>query len=282
MTPIPPPDAYEDAIPPYGIRKPKAGAPANRLPLMIDRIAEDVTEALVTFGLPPVITGTPVVAASQTARDAHWGIPINATQRLALQNLGAKTIRTDLGYEERYFATITDGGTNPGGAMIPGWYPTEQVELSQWLTANLALPNATTGDGTDVKLSGSSHNRLGQFLSYDPTTGIYTCLRAASFRFILDLLYDANATGTRLTRFWFKALASDTTWSAQKIDNHLPADRHEVNLTWDIPLSVGNVVKITARQNSGGALALVGSANFPSAATAANYTSAITVAYRHP
>lgn len=120
---IPPPEAWEDAIPPYGIRTPKPLAPARHLATALHRTAEDVSAALVMFGVPPVVTGATVVAGSAAARDAHWGVPGSAGARLALQAQGATTIRTDTGWTERYFAAATDGGTNPGGTPTAGWYP---------------------------------------------------------------------------------------------------------------------------------------------------------------
>lgn len=69
-----------------------------------------------------VANPTVFVAASAAARNTHWGTPTTGSTQLALQNLGATTIRTDTGVVERYFATY-NVTTNPGGTAAPGWYP---------------------------------------------------------------------------------------------------------------------------------------------------------------
>ena len=66
----------------------------------------------------------PYVANSSAARDAKFGVPADETARLALQNSGAVTIRTDTGWTEQYYATY-NAATNPGGASPAGWYPVE-------------------------------------------------------------------------------------------------------------------------------------------------------------
>lgn len=83
------------------------------------------------------------VASSSGARDTHWGTPADATARLALQNLAATTIRTDTGITERYYAGLTDGGSNPFGRAVAGWYPVE----SQWISWTAAPTNFTIGTG---------------------------------------------------------------------------------------------------------------------------------------
>ena len=62
------------------------------------------------------------IAPSAAARDAKFGVPADETARLALQNTGARVIRTDTGWTERYYATY-NAATNPGGASPAGWYP---------------------------------------------------------------------------------------------------------------------------------------------------------------
>ena len=86
------------------------------------------------------------VASSQAARDSYWGIPANATARLELQNKGARTVRTDLGVTQQYFAATTDGGSNPGGREVAGWFmvnnmgqqmiPTSVTAVSGTISAN--------------------------------------------------------------------------------------------------------------------------------------------------
>lgn len=78
--------------------------------------------ARISFLEQSVEQASTFVASSQASRDSYWGIPATATARLALQNKGARTVRTDLGVTQQYFAATTDGGTNSGGRQIAGWY----------------------------------------------------------------------------------------------------------------------------------------------------------------
>jgi hypothetical protein len=159
MSPIPPPEADELAVAPYGIRYPRPGSKAFKLATRFQRIAEDVSSALAIFGLPTVVTGTPVVALSQGGRDAHWGIPTNATQRRALQDRGALTIRADLGTTERYFAGLTDGGANPGGHTLAGWYSDDTGPLDP------TVPSGWKLNGASVRRKNGIVNNVGQFNS---------------------------------------------------------------------------------------------------------------------
>ena len=66
------------------------------------------------------------VASSAAARNSYWGVPANATEQLALQNKGARTVRTDLGITEQYFG-VYNASTNVGGRDVAGWYPTNRT-----------------------------------------------------------------------------------------------------------------------------------------------------------
>lgn len=81
--------------------------------------ADDANLMLQKTDLPAATTR---VCASAGARDTAWGTPTTTATRLALQNSGATTIRTDLGLTERYYAAY-DAATNPGGMAAAGWYP---------------------------------------------------------------------------------------------------------------------------------------------------------------
>lgn len=83
------------------------------------------------------------VASSAAARDSYWGVPANATQQLALQNKGARTVRTDLGITQQYFGAY-NSSTNPGGHSDgAGWYA---INRSQGLTP--MVPTVVTPVGT--------------------------------------------------------------------------------------------------------------------------------------
>lgn len=115
------PEPWENTTPVYGIRYPKPTAPAQYLPSMFEHTGLDVEAALQTASIPPVTPAPVMVAATAAARDAYWTVPANETERLALQARGATTIRTDVGWTERYFATY--GPANTAGAVPAGWYP---------------------------------------------------------------------------------------------------------------------------------------------------------------
>ena len=110
---------------------------------------------------------------STAARDTHWGTllgltgaggtPANATERLALQNSGAATLRTDKGWIERYFAAQDDGGvgSNPAGLRVAGWYRTgtpRHAELNG-LSAS-AASSSTNSIGTLQRTTANSNDSL--------------------------------------------------------------------------------------------------------------------------
>lgn len=119
---IPAPGADETATPVYAMRRPKNSRKAYKFYESVSRLADDLESALLSFGLPPVVTGTPVVALTDGARDTYWGVPATAAARRSLQDSGAITVRPDKGFAEQYFAGLTDGGANPGGRTAAGWY----------------------------------------------------------------------------------------------------------------------------------------------------------------
>lgn len=108
--------------PVYGIPYPTATTKAKDLPAELAAMGAGVEAALLAASIPPATPAAVRVAASAAARDAYWGVPSTEAQRIALQNRGATTIRTDKAWEERYYATY-NAATNPGGASTPGWYP---------------------------------------------------------------------------------------------------------------------------------------------------------------
>lgn len=137
----------------YNISYPDGTTRVIDLPTALHDEAYSIEAALTAFGMPPVISGTPIVAASSAARDLYWGVPSTASARRALQNLGAEAIRTDTGITERYYAGLTDGGANPGGKAVAGWYNIQAVSagLTQVIPSSISgiLGGAATigGDG---------------------------------------------------------------------------------------------------------------------------------------
>lgn len=126
------PASWELATPVYGIRYPKPTAPAVYLPDMFQHTGLDVEAALQAAQIPPTVPAAVIVAASSAARDSYWGIPGTDPDRLTLQNRGATTIRTDLGYSERFYAAYS--ASNQGGRTEgPGWYPVDGTAMRRYL-----------------------------------------------------------------------------------------------------------------------------------------------------
>ena len=119
----------------------------------------------VTLGSGSVV---PYVAASSAARDTYWGTPATAAARRALQDLAAVTIRTDAGWTEQYFAGPTDGGANPGGAPVAGWYPVAGARpRARVLTSANQNANAVTNTFQPMAFVTESYDSKGM---HDPVT----------------------------------------------------------------------------------------------------------------
>jgi hypothetical protein len=138
---------------------------------------------------------TVYVAASAAARNAHWGTPTTSSTQLALQNLGATTIRTDTGVVERYFATY-NATTNIGGSAAPGWYP---VDGSATFSAT-ATKSTTNNTVENVGASGYAYTELTDNLGWhSPTVNPerITPTVAGLYRVTSTIYWGAGTTGTR-------------------------------------------------------------------------------------
>ena len=71
------------------------------------------------------LSGVVASVGTTSQRDALHGVPTTAAARRALQEKTVTWSNTDQGkgWEERYFASFTDGGTNYNGVIVAGWYP---------------------------------------------------------------------------------------------------------------------------------------------------------------
>lgn len=118
-----------------------------------DSVSDAFTDdrSRITFIENNLEAGSTFVASSQAARDSRWGIPANAGEQIALQNSGARTVRTDLGLTEQYFG-VYNSSTNPGGRDTAGWYAT---------TRQTGLVPVKASTATFVTGSGSV-NAIGQ------------------------------------------------------------------------------------------------------------------------
>lgn len=138
---------------------------------------------------------TVYVASSEAARNTHWGTPTTSSTQLALQNLGATTIRTDLQMTERYFATY-NASTNPGGARVPGWYPVGNEALFMGTATRTAATGVSYAPGS----SGFSYTEVADTLSWhNPSTNPdrITPNREGIYRVTCSAQFGANATGRR-------------------------------------------------------------------------------------
>lgn len=257
LIPTPAPSVDENASPVYGIRTPKPGARAYLLGTLLGHTAADIETVLGEFGLPPVLSGTPIVASSSAARNAHWGTPANATQRLALQNLGAITVRTDLGWTEQYFAGLTDGGSNPAGVAVAGWYPilgklpTAQRErnASAW-----SFPN-----NADTKLDSTYFtNELVRGVTVDAGSGNFTITQAGRYRIFNYLTFLNSAGGgtrrVRVNRNSTTSTVNSLLYAADPgLDTAIGTTGTEVKKT----LALNDELRFWGFQNSGSTLSLV-------------------------
>lgn len=254
--PTPAPAADQNATPVYGIRYPKATSKAYQLPRDFEDLAEDMETILGDAGMPPVITGTPVVAASSGARDTHWGVPTNATQRLALQGLGAETIRTDTGITERYYAALMDGGTNLGGRATAGWYTVSTAPVTVALrTTNQSIANGTSTPVAIAYDASPIHNDVPG--TFTPASGTFVATVAGLYKITAQASFDINATGSRIIQIGKALAATPTVFTVTREGYAATASggREEtVPVVNYVQLAVGDVVRAQVLQNSGAAL----------------------------
>jgi hypothetical protein len=138
---------------------------------------------------------TVYVANSEAARNAHWGTPTTGSTQLALQQLGATTIRTDLGITERYFATY-NVSTNPAGSRTPGWFPVGNEALYMG-TATRTMATATA---YSPGASGFAYTEVADTLGWhNPSTNPerITPNREGIYRVSASIQFGASATGSR-------------------------------------------------------------------------------------
>lgn len=203
--------------------------------------------------------GTRFAASSSTARDAHFGVPANDTQRLALQNAGAECIRTDLGYVEAYYATY-NSSTNPGGATPAGWYPAAGQTVTGALTRNataVSPANATSTtltSGFDIGFATGLTVTAGSTPSITiGATGIYNVSAALAW---------ASGAGSTYRYLWItkNTSANATPSAAQTVIASVitPAGTSLGNNTVSmaVKLTAGDVLRLCVNQASGGALAI--------------------------
>lgn len=208
--------------------------------------------------------GTRYAASSSTARDAHFGVPANDTQRLALQNAGVECIRTDLGYVEAYYATY-NASTNPGGATPAGWYPAAGQGVTGGLTRNATAVSIATASsvtltsGFDIGFATGVTVTAGSTPSITvPATGIYN---------VSALLTWASGAGSTARYLWItkNTSANATPTAAQTVIgyNVQPAGTAAVSMggSMVVKLTAGDVLRLCVNQASGASLTIVDNAS---------------------
>lgn len=219
--------------------------------------------------------GTRFAASSSTARDAHFGVPANDTQRLALQNAGAECIRTDLGYVEAYYATY-NASTNPGGATPAGWYPAAGQTVTGGLTRNATTVTITTAvsttltSGFDVDFAVGMTVTAGSTPSITvPVTGLYSVSSNIAW---------ASGAGSTYRYLWItkNTSANATPTTAQLVTTSLvtPAGTSLAvnNIQQLVKLTAGDVIRICVNQNSGASLTLGNNASTQGISTGLSIT----------
>lgn len=141
--------------------------------------------ARISFLEQSVEQASTFVASSQAARDSYWGVPSTSAQQLALQNKGARTVRTDKGITEQYFG-VYNVSSNPGGRDSSGWYP---INKSMGLTPIGPTSVAITGTGASATATPVGSTNFSQCTAIT-FNGVFSS-EYNSYRVNLDLL-DSN------------------------------------------------------------------------------------------
>lgn len=187
---------------------------------------------------------TVYVANSSAARDAYWGVPTTGSTQLALQNLGATTIRTDLGRTEQYLANYSGG--NLGGAKTQGWYPLSgniPVFLAP-VTGAQSIPNGawvqlTTALGTPTVNRGfTSWTSSALTIAIE---GVYRVTVTASFGTTSSMGVTVNLNST--------SLGTNTTWLG-----YSQSTANSETYSGIVALTAGDVLRFGVSQISGAAI----------------------------
>jgi hypothetical protein len=169
--------------------------------------------------------GVRYAAASSTARDAHFGVPANDTQRLALQNSGAEC-----------------------GATPAGWYPAAGQSVTGGLIRNATAVTIATASsitltsGFDIGFSTGVTVTAGSTPSITiPATGLYQ---------VNSLLTWASGAGSTVRYLWVtkNTSANATPTAAQTVISY-------------IVQPAGDVLRLCVNQASGASLTLVDNAS---------------------
>lgn len=175
-------------------------------------------------------------AASSTARDAHFGVPANDTQRLALQNAGSECIRTDLGYSEAYFATY-NASTNPGGATPYGWYPLAGALPNLAYTTNAS--QSVTNTGVTVTFAATNTMAIAQGITFNAATGVATIVSAGNYQITGKVNFAASTSGSKQL-----AIQKNATNIVNNLRTTAAIDTLEINAV--LKLAAGDTISLFA------------------------------------
>jgi len=194
------------------------------------------------------------VAASAAAVTAKFGNPdsMTATQRKTLQDLGILVYRTDLGTTERFLA-LYNSSTNTIGAAAYGYYPVHGgagTVLTRSGTG-LSIPTAT-----QTVLTFNTFASNGVTLNSTTTPSTFTTLYAGWYR----LHSDAGPQGWSSTAGTARTLTvnkNSTSPGTNQLGTGLVSSSfaslasYGVDLTVDVKLAVGDVIRFWIYQDSG-------------------------------
>lgn len=185
---------------------------------------------------------TAATFASATARDTAY-----AKGSAAYRVQGVRINRTDLGYEEMYYAAY-NSGSNPQGALVAGWYPPAGADLhADFILASVSIPNSA-----DTFMVPSLGDRLGAFAI--DGSGWVTVPYAGRYRITALVSWAGNGSGTR----GWHMLRNDT--NTRIIEEDLNANvtalgsNPWMGKSFTRKLAATDKVAMRVYQNSGGAL----------------------------
>lgn len=101
----------------YGIPYPDGSSSLAPLQTWFQNVAVGVDDALYNGLVNITQQGTTV------QRDAYWGTPVSAADRIALAAKVPRWFNNDKGYEQQYFAATADAGSGRYARTTAGWYP---------------------------------------------------------------------------------------------------------------------------------------------------------------
>jgi hypothetical protein len=226
----------------FNIPYPDSGSFLRQIPAYMKALAEGVEAALRAAGVPAATNPDRVVASSDAARNAHFGVPGTVAAQRTLQTRGAECVRPDLGWVERYFGKY-DAATNAGGVQYgpAGWYPVGGKLPGVLATAATSVMPATVGAAKPLTFASALYNRG---VTYNPSTGVATITKAGVYQISGAMRVSSVAGDVRLY-----ISVNGTTVAIQAVTAVIGT-----NISEALPLDVGDTVSVDIYQTSGTAV----------------------------